>query len=67
MKEAQSLSDNVSKAATARIGFEYDFVAAADKFHKDCYEFLLEINHWGKVGSPRDRDTNLAMVEIYSY
>jgi hypothetical protein len=64
---AQDRSDNVSKAITARINFEYDLVAAEAKYHDNCYKSFLRPNTGGRVGRPQDEAANSAMEEIYKF
>ena len=45
---AQDRSDDVSKAVTARINFEYDLIAAEAKYHDNCYKSFLRPNIGGR-------------------
>ena len=48
MAVAQNRSDDVSKAVTARINFEYDLIAAEAKYHDNCYKSFLRPNIGGR-------------------
>ena len=68
MAVAQNRSDDVSKAVTARINFEYDLIAAEAKCHDNCYKSFLRPNTGGGVGRPQDEAANYsAMEEIYKF
>ena len=45
---AQDRSDDVRKAVTARINFEYDLVAVEAKYHDNCYKSFLRPNNGGR-------------------
>ena len=64
---AQNRSDDVSKAVTARINFEYDLIAAEAKCHDNCYKSFLRPNTGGRVGCSQDGAANSAMEEIYKF
>ena len=64
---AQDRSDDVSKAVTARINFEYDLVAVEAKYHDNCYKSFPRPNTSGRVGRPQDEAANSAMEEIYKF
>ena len=67
MTVAQDRSDDVSKAVTARINFEYDLIAAEAKYHDNCYKSFLRPNAGGRVGRSQDGAANFAMKEIYKF
>ena len=64
---AQDRFDDVSKAVTARINFEYDVVAADVKYHDNCDKSFLGPNTGGRVGRSQDEAANSAMQEIYKF
>lgn len=67
LKAARDRNDDMGRAIVARVGFEFDLVAAEAKYHNDCYNSFLKPVNGGKVGRPKDEATNLAMEEIFKY
>ncbi|CAF4938591.1 unnamed protein product [Pieris macdunnoughi] len=64
---ARTRSGDVAKAVIARIGYEFDLIAAEAKYHNNCYIIFLRPTTGYKVGRPEDDSVNLAMEEIFQY
>lgn len=65
LKAARDRNDDIGRAIVARVGFEFDLVAAEAKYHNDCYNSFLKPLNGGKVGRPKDEATNLATVSLH--